>query len=751
MSNLNELELDSITNAKGIRIPFVIVFTHTDEYLSMFAKKQKVWKDFEKKYKSDRPKDDYFIIEDIKLDDSDDDEPYKKKNVAMITKESLSAISENDKAAMTFGIRVVDEENKVAHVFTDDMLDYFSDGGLTGYVNQDIEFDNVESTLYEVMEQTKQLNHAAKLKASNEESKNADNVDESPQEDTANTEKLNEESTDVDNMEDKNVDSEVPTEKKKVKNESEKASATANNEPSQPKPSRKTRFDNDEDDVGAEQNPTPIAEIPSNTPEENHEILAQNKSHEMVLSDKEPETPLEFAQQDLMYEISKMIPRIDIPVDNYIPDDMLDTMVDTDSYEEFKSIKRLTEDKLNKRAQYKETYLNGIRNEAISEIFNNLNRRLNVENDELMRKSDFTSDYSPFNTSYQKLNKEYQTIINSLSDTKHSQVERNKQKHERDKRAYVDRAAKEAGERFDNENLHLIEDNAQAYVDDIKSQADTQYNDSYEVLKKDSDNWYVQNFNTLIPKIIQAGKDDIENIAQNINSKMSEGINELNQKAEADLDYFADKIKEIVEKQIETNKNNEALIKSRVHERTLEYPDMKNEIQNQTEEIERLKKDLAKKHEESEENRKQYVSERKQNEALEESLANRNMDMNAARDDYHHLARLISEGKVEQLQKILDKDKVEPVKESILDKLKNYTSVLAASIISAAMIIAALLFGAGQDKQDEGVSQSEVKSEVQQAVKDKEKESAKKDAEIDKLKSDLKEEQDKSKDSKKDK
>lgn len=224
---------------------------------------------------------------------------------------------------------------------------------------------------------------------------------------------------------------------------------------------------------------------------------------------------------------------------------------------------------------------------------------------------------------------------------------------------------------------------------------------------------------------------------------------------EDDLDYFVDKLKQIKEKEIETNKNNEALINSRVHERTLEYPEMKHEIQDKSAEIERLKKELAQKHEESEENRKQFISERKSNEALEESLANRNMDMNAARDDYHHLAKMIADGKVEKLQKILDLDKATPVKETFLDKMKNYTNVIASAIIALAIIIGALLFNTGQSHEDNGVSQSEVKTQVQQAVKDEkssnEKAQAEKDKEIEQLKKDVKDAKESNSKDKKDK
>lgn len=752
MSNLNDLELDSITNGNDIRIPFVIVFTHTDDYLAMFTKKAKVWKDFQKKYQTDRPKEGFHAIDDISIDKDDDEEPYRKKDVAIITKDSLSAISEVDKQAMTFGIRVVDEENKLARVFDEDMLKYFEEGGLSGQVNKDIDFDDVESTLNEVMEQTKQLNHVAKQKAANDESKNDTSQDQQNSEETK--EEKSESVTIGDSNNDNYYNGDASSDEDTATQDDGKSDndtkETSWSKPQNPTPSRKTKFtdDNmDNEDSETTQNRTPIQEMPSTSPEENSEILERNKHHEMILSDKQPETPLEFAQQDLLYEISKMIPRIDLPRDNYIPDDVLDSMSDSESYDEVKSIKRLTEDKLNKRAEHKEKYLNSIRNEEITRIYNNLNRRLNVENDELMRKSDFTSDYSPFNHHYVELKNEYQTVINSLSDTKYNEVEKNKQTHEREKQAYVDRAAKEAAETFDNNNLHLIEDNAQAYVDDIKNQADNQYNDNYNVLKKDSDNWYVQNFNTLVPKIVQGSKEDIESIAQSINQTFSENIKELNQQMETDLDYFADKLKQIKEKEIETNKNNEALINTRVHERTLEYPDMKHEIKDKSDEIERLKKELEKKHEESEENRKKYITESKRNEGLEESLANRDIDRNMARDDYLYLSKILTNGNVEKLQKIIDMDKATPVRETFLDKMKNYTNVIASAIIALAIIIGALLFNSGQSNENNGVSQSEVKTQVQQAVKDEksanEKEQEKKDKEIEQLKKDVKDAKDK--------
>lgn len=53
---------------------------------------------------------------------------------------------------------------------------------------------------------------------------------------------------------------------------------------------------------------------------------------------------------------------------------------------------------------------------------------------------------------------------------------------------------------------------------------------------------------------------------------------------EADLENFVNNIKAITEKEIETDENNEALINSKVHERTIQYSDMKNTIANLEEE-----------------------------------------------------------------------------------------------------------------------------------------------------------------------
>ncbi|MBE8294373.1 hypothetical protein IP994_16925, partial [Leptospira borgpetersenii serovar Ballum] len=109
-------------NASDIEIPFVIVFTYLDEYVETFKREDKAWRTFEKQYQTDSPKENYHHIEDINIDIDDDEEPYKDKPVAVITKESLSAISENDKATLEFGIRVVDTESNVARVFSQEML-----------------------------------------------------------------------------------------------------------------------------------------------------------------------------------------------------------------------------------------------------------------------------------------------------------------------------------------------------------------------------------------------------------------------------------------------------------------------------------------------------------------------------------------------------------------------------------------------------------------------------------------------------
>ncbi|WP_142744268.1 hypothetical protein, partial [Staphylococcus pseudintermedius] len=62
----------------------------------------------------------------------------------------------------------------------------------------------------------------------------------------------------------------------------------------------------------------------------------------------------------------------------------------------------------------------------------------------MLRNSDFTSDYSPFNEVYQTLKARHQEIVDALPETKYKEIEKNKQQHETNKKAYVERAAHNA-------------------------------------------------------------------------------------------------------------------------------------------------------------------------------------------------------------------------------------------------------------------------------------------------------------------
>lgn len=739
MAKLNALNIDSITNANDVKIPFVIVFTYLDDYVETFVKQDKLWKQFEKQFQNDRPKENYYAIDDIKIDTNEDNEPFKDKEVAIITKESLSTISEKDKATLEFGIRAVDEEENLARVFPDDMLDYFQ----LGDINKGIYFDDVEATLNDVMKQTKLLNNAESQQQETQKLQEENRI-------TSNEDNQSEEHSNDDSQSDVQ-ESEYET---FVNDETDESKEIQNNTTTEDTETSIT--DNIQNEVTPhEQNRTPIKEIPSKTPEENAEIKRQNEAYGFTFEPKKPESPLELAQADLYYEIESKIPEIQLPQLNYIPDNVMNDIADSNNYNKVLTIKRLTEEKLNNRSRSTEKYLQNLRYEAISKIYNKLNRRLNVENDELLRKSDFTSEYSPFSENYQSLQSHYKTIIDSLSDTKHAQIEQNRKNHEISKKAYVDRAAKQAAEEFDHNNLHLIEENAQNYIADIKNDADEQYNTNYEGLEKDSQNWYVQNFNTLVPKIVQSSIDEIEKVSGNITEQVQTQINELKANMESDYDNFVNRMKDITEKEIETDKNNELLIEKAVHERTSEYPDLHRKIEGLESTIGELEKKNKEAFEQAENNRREFYSEKKRNEALQTSIDNRDLDVKAANDRYHHLTNLIANGKVEQLNKILEKDRVTPVKESFLDKMKNFSTVIAATILALAIIIGFVIFGSmSANSSEEQTSQADVKSEVQQAVKDSNEQHAeeqkKSNQEIEQLKKDLEAEKSKNKDDKKD-
>lgn len=736
MAKFEDLKYDSIKNANDVEIPFVIVFTYLDEYVETFKREDKAWRAFEKQYQSDRPKENYHHIEDVSIDIDDEEEPYRDKPVAVITKESLSAISENDKATLDFGIRVVDNESNIARVFNQEMLDYFQ----LEYVIQKIEFDDVESTLENIMEQTKQLSTVAGKQNETKETQKENKVQElaSGNEDNHNSKTANY----TDGTDDENEE---------IKNDDQEEEQNTNIEKIENKKSRK-QFNNNSDDkeINGEQeeqhehNPTPIKELPQKTTQENADITEQNKQHIFDLTPKEPETPMDYAKQDLLHELSEKINPIQLPRLSHIPDDTLGNLSDSKSYDKFVALKRITEDKFEKRTESVEKSLNNIRRERLMKVNNKLVRRLSIENDELLRKSDFTSEYSPFNEGYKTLKSQYQEIIDSLPETKYEEIEKNKHKHETSKKAYVERAAKTAAEEFDQKNLHLIDEKAQSYIDEIKQSADNEYNDNYKTLEQDAQNWYVTNFNTLVPKILQSHQEEIEKAANDVSVEMKQAIEEMNQKNEEDINYLIKQFQDITYKEIETDKNNQTLIDKKVNERTLEYPEFQHQIDNLKQELERVNKENDKAYEDQKNLERDLLNERKKNEGLQQSLENRSLDFTNVSDNYRELQKIMAEGNVEKLQRIIEKNKGESMKPTLGEKIKGVGNIIAAAIIAIAIIIAAILFSGGSGDADENtVSQSQVKTEVQKAVdkndKKHEKDQKASDEKIQKLEDDLKE------------
>ncbi|MDG6600769.1 hypothetical protein G9V14_12345 [Staphylococcus aureus] len=718
MAKKDDLMLDSIKNASDIEIPFVIVFTYLDEYVETFKREDKAWRTFEKQYQTDSPKENYHHIEDINIDIDDDEEPYKDKPVAVITKESLSAISENDKATLEFGIRVVDTESNVARVFSQEMLDYYG----IDYVLQKIEFDDVESTLEDVMEQTKQLTKVAGKQNEAKESQEENKV----QETATNDNKQETQGAYTSGYEEDTQEQKAESTKETEQQEEVKL------------PSPETLQDEQV------QNPTPIKEVPQNTNEENAEIAEQNRQYSFDLEPKAPETPMDFAKQDLIHELSEKINPITLPRLNHIPDDTLGNLSDSKSYDKFLALKRITEDKFVKRTESVEKSLNNLRRERLMKINNKLVRRLSIENDELLRKSDFTSEYSPFNEGYRTLKTQYQEIIDSLPETKHEEVEKNKHQHETNKKAYVERAAQTAAQEFDQRNLHLIDEKAQNYIDDIKKSADSEYNDNYQTLEQDAQNWYVTNFNTLVPKILQSHQEEIEKVANDVSQEMKQAIEEMNKKNEDDINYLIKQFQDITYKEIETDENNKALIDKKVSERTLEYPEFKHQIETLKNELEHINKENEKAYEQQKDLERELLAERKKNEGLQQSLENRSLDFTNVSDNYRELQKIMADGNVEKLQRIIEKNKGENMKPTLAEKIKGLGNIIAAAIIAIAIVIASILFSGGSGKADENaVSRDQVQSEVQKAVdkndkKHEEKQKAS-DDKIKQLENDLKE------------
>lgn len=225
---------------------------------------------------------------------------------------------------------------------------------------------------------------------------------------------------------------------------------------------------------------------------------------------------------------------------------------------------------------------------------------------------------------------------------------------------------------------------------------------------------------------------------------MKQAIEEMNQKNEEDINYLIKQFQDITYKEIETDKNNQTLIDKKVNERTLEYPEFQHQIDNLKQELERVNKENDKAYEDQKNLERDLLNERKKNEGLQQSLENRSLDFTNVSDNYRELQKIMAEGNVEKLQRIIEKNKGESMKPTFGEKIKGVGNIIAAAIIAIAIIIAAIVFSGGSGKADENtVSQSQVKTEVQKAV-DKNNEAHEKDQKasdekIQKLEDDLKE------------
>ncbi|MCC9107968.1 hypothetical protein LOY09_14390, partial [Staphylococcus aureus] len=167
------------------------------------------------------------------------------------------------------------------------MLDYYG----IDYVLQKIEFDDVESTLEDVMEQTKQLTKVAGKQNEAKESQEENKVQETATNDNKQETQGAYTSGDEEDTQEQKAESTKETEQQEeVK-----------------LPSPETSQDEQV------QNPTPIKEVPQNTNVENAEIAEQNRQYSFDLEPKAPETPMDFAKQDLIHELSEKINPITLP------------------------------------------------------------------------------------------------------------------------------------------------------------------------------------------------------------------------------------------------------------------------------------------------------------------------------------------------------------------------------------------------------------------------------------------------------
>lgn len=475
---------------------------------------------------------------DVKLDDENEDEPFKdfsEIEYVVTDLNSLSNIKENKRFNCDFGLRfyIPSINDTKLFVINDELIKTLKEVNVES-INSKIDFNQLQDLVDEIVDQL-ELTLSFKGKSSLEELINIElPVDENSDSDN---QLESEESTTSEQQEDENQDSQ---------------------------------------EVSEEQ-------VEENNIVENNVINEIDEQNEEVAN-------IEILKKELYSMIDALVPKVFLNEDEVEFRSIIqDKDYDESALPTYKKLEDLTKeefqqaknDRIIASQKRRENIVRAIYEELVPEVWTR-----SIEADTLLNYKSDSSDYHmPF--------KEIESKFEATKERIPERVEEYKTKifdeFEQDKEYRAEKVRKEMEEKIENEERPIVEQRVREYETDLNKKATDIYNEQIDTLNVDvTHSWQVR-YSKIVDDVVKQNRNYIDQKSNEVESMMENDLNKTLEDRNTTNENLRAKISKLEEARINDAKNFEERVAAEVKELTNDYELRDNQM---NEEIRALRTDI---------------------------------------------------------------------------------------------------------------------------------------------------------------
>lgn len=698
MVNLLQLNLESATytdeNEDKKKYIIVPVVTLTQAEIDKFAKNEKRlegrWKKFYKFVTKN-----FKIASDVKLSD-DENEPLKDYDgdgqYVFTDLTSLTALDFNERDKYDIGFRYVEDDDSryqegdyVAHMFSDDFIKTMNLKDDVETVVSNIPFSHIQSSYEEVLE------------ALNRESRQ--NEKSLHEQYRINKSKNFEENTgELEDVDDEDEQPEVDEPESNQATESESSEST--------EPPVET------ENTSSEQNVVqPVDEPVQDDYIDDYVDEGQANTLQSDLSE---------LRNELYNVIDNLVPNIylqdiDIDLQNKYNDSHNSAYVELENnvLENVKTIKKRELERLNDERQ---TIVDRLYRKASSLLYKKFT---DIEKLYL-----YESEESEYHNEYMNIYNKKEQVLDSAEQQRVEKFAELTRRFEEDMERRARQAYEEEKSRIEREERHKVEDEANAFKDDIIANAEELFGSQINNLMSDIDISFESRKYGVVDNVLDSYQSDIDNDVTNFKQQLEDATEKVVNKHNESIKTLNEQIQDIEKDHIQNNTQFDEKVKLKVQERTQalaeENKDIKSEHERMLEELERLREsekrnqatidNLQLENQKKEERISvteadaQFYRSRFEEHQQRQSVLGHNNNFNGNNGNFSNVVAPNSTNGEGNLIESVSTEKVDS--KSLMDKLKSplVSTMLAVSVISVGLFGASSFEHSQEAKADEQVS-----------------------------------------------